>query len=49
MKHKEQECANLEKSAGQLTSDWDTSKAELSAVVQCCARFFVFFFKGALP
>merc|ERR1712064_21522 len=38
VKHKEQESANLKKSAGELTSDRDSSNAELSAVVQYLAK-----------
>merc|ERR1712064_170273 len=38
VKYKEQESANLKKSAGELTSDRDSSNAELSAVVQYLAK-----------
>ena len=38
VKYKEQESANLKKSAGELTSDRDSSDAELSAVVQYLAK-----------
>ena len=38
VKYKEQESANLKKSAGELTSDQDSSNAELSAVVQYLAK-----------
>ena len=38
VKYKEQESANLKKSAAELTSDRDSSNAELSAVVQYLAK-----------
>merc|ERR1712136_381107 len=38
LENKEQESANLKKSAGELTSDRDSSNAELSAVVQYLAK-----------